>query len=803
MNIFKQQLRTSMFSRLRPFFAVAGIYMLLLTVLKVVEFFIVDINADNRVQLLVNAEVYNMVVVSWLVLGMAVLYYVIQLLSRRIAIVFSAIVFAILFLSEVGLLFYSIHNGFLLGCELVARPLYETWMAIRGAVGIVLPIVLPIVLLGVFMALALWRANKPSCAVWAVPVVAFVFALLSLFLKTSNLVYPQYSYFILHKTHYLCVDSYNYIRNTKQSANAVVAFDKSLVAELHATHPEWGSPVNPIYPLERPFVPDTFLNSYFKDTGHDASSPNVVVVIVESLGHEYMGTGAMPFVDSLAATGLYWPNCLSTTHRSYGAIPAITGSVGGPKCFQFGSMPAHNSLISLLRNAGYTTRSYFSGDYTFDCIYEYLTAQHIDRLASSFEEYKTLPASARPNWWGYNDDTLFARTFRDISEDKSTDTCPHFTLITTLSMHDNLQLTDKAQQAKYERRTAHLSACTPLVEASLPAALFTDDCLRRFFQAYGHRPDFQNTIFVITGDHASGRQGGDQLSYHHVPLIIWSPLVKSHAHFNHVVTHNDIAPAIYSLLTARYGLVSHPTVHWLGDGLAPTPKTLLIVNYMHDITDIVYHNYYYESDPMLGHEALYSFGNDMKLTPCGDSQALAECRRQLQLMKYLYAYTYNNDRLNAHPVYANRYTVYSRLKHTEPIEYYNPDLPPSVTGCINYNLLPPTPLDNIEGYSSVRVKVEADVTIRDSLEILQFPDLCFRFDGTQSVSERDRLSKFLSGNPCETTGTFHLALSKEYSLDTTPTTLSVMLITPWNDDDWIPSIHITLDNVDVTVEVSK
>lgn len=803
MGKLKQLLKTRIFTSMRPFFAVSGIYMLLLVVLKVVEFCLLDISADNRFQLLVNAEVYNIILASWTVLGLSVLYYVVQLLSRRVAIFLFAIIFAILFLSEVGLLFYSMHNGFLLGSELVARPLSETWMAIRGAVGIVLPIVLPIVLVAGFVALALWRAGRPSGVVWVVPVLAVIFALLSLCFKTSNLVYPKYNYFILNKTHYLCVDSYNYIRHSKHLANGAVAYDEALVADLHATHPEWGMPINPVYPLERQFAPDTFLNTYFMDLEPGVQSPNVVVVIVESLGHEYMGTGAMPFVDSLAATGLYWSNCLSTTQRSYGAIPAITGSVGGPKCFQFGSMPAHNSLVSLLRKAGYTTRSYFSGDYTFDCIYDYLTAQHIDRMVTSYDEYSALPASRRPNWWGYNDDTLFARTFRDMCEDKSTDTCPHFSLITTLTMHDNLRLADQALQSKYERRTANLSACTPLVAASFPAALFTDDCLRSFIQSYSRRPDFRNTIFVVTGDHSSGHQGGDKLACHRVPLIIWSPLVKRPAHFNHVVTHNDIAPALYSLLTGRYGLEPYPTIHWLGDGLAPTPKTLLIVNYMRDITEIIYHNYYYQAASTLGSEALYSFGTDMQLTPCDDTLAMAECRRQLQLMKYLYAYTYNSDHLTAHPVYSNHYTLFSHLKHTEPIEYFNPDAPPSVTGCIDYQLLPPTLLRDAKGYSSVRVKVEADVTIRDSLQILQFPDLRFCFEGDQLVSERERLSKFLSGNPCRTTGTFHLALAKEFRLGAAPSTLSVLLTTPWNDDDWIPAVHLTLDNVNITVEYAK
>lgn len=803
----KQLLKTKVLSRLRPFFAVAGVYMVLLVVLKAVEFAWLDIDASNRWQLLVNALVYNLVVASWTVLAAGVLYYVVQLFARRVATVLAAVLFALLFLAEVGLTFYSMHNGYLLGCELVARPLGESWMAVRGAVGVVLPIVLPIVLVGGIMALSLWRAGRPTAAVWAVPVVAVLFALLSLLFKTSNLVDNKYSYFIINKTNYLCVDSYNYYRLSGRSGamanGAAVEYDESLVTELLATHPEWSNPVDSIYPIERAFVPDTFLNRYFNDVAPGATSPSVVVILVESLGNEYMGTGAVPFVDSLAATGLFWPNCLSATTRSYGAIPAITGSVGGPKCFQFGTMPAHNSLISLLRDAGYSTRSYYSGDYTFDCIYEYLTAQRIDCLSSSYDEYCALPASARTNWWGYNDDTLFARVIDDLNMNVGAGSGPHFSIVTTLSMHDKLQLDNREQQAVYERRTAHLPACTPRVAASYPAAMFTDDCLRRFIHDYSRWPDFRNTIFIVTGDHASGHQGGDKLSYHHVPLIIWSPLVDRPVRFDHVVTHNDIAPAVYSLLTGRYGLTSQPTVHWLGDGLGPTPKTLLVVNYMHEITDIIYHHYYYQSASPFGAEALYTFGPDMQLVSCDDQQALAECRRQLQLMQYLYSYTYYGDRLTAHPLYKKQYTLIRRHKLAASVECVNPAEPPSTFGNVEYPLLPAMRLLGSEGYSAVRVTVEADVTVHDSLQVLQFPDICIKFDGEQSISEHDRIAKFLSGDPCRTTGTFHLSLSKEFARGNDPATVSVYVATPFSDEDWVAGAHLTIANTVVTVDYAR
>lgn len=798
-----------LWTALSPYYAIAGLYLVLLVVLKVVEFFLLDFDAWNRSQLLVNALTYNLVVASWTLIAVGLLFLLVRLFSRRAAVWVAAVSFALLLFSEVGLLFYTLHNGFLLGCELVARPVAESWLAMRGAVGVILPMVLSVVVIGGFIALALWRSKRPSKAALVVPSVVVLFALLSLLFKTSHLVDRRYDYFVLNKSWYLAVDSYHYF-NLRQSLgdspSVDVDYDPVLVAELLSTHPEWATPVDSLYSLERPFVADTFLNAYFTSVGDHRAAlagrtalPNIVIVLVESLGHESMGTGSVPFIDSLAATGLYWPNCLSATVRSYGAIPALTGSVGGPKCFQFGAMPSHNSLLSLLKREGYNTRAYYGGDFTFDCIYEYLTAQHIDYLSPLFERFKSSPAS-KHSWWGYNDDTLFDYAIRDLNAQPSTHN-PHLSVVTTISMHDELKLPD-ARQQYYQRRAARL----PMPPAGqglysrYSANLFTDDCLRKFIHAYSQRPDFQNTIFVVVGDHSSGQQKGDILSSHRVPLIVWSPLVKKPARFTHVVTHNDLAPALYSLLVSRYGLTSQPTVHWLGDGLGPSPKTLLVVNYAHEIHDIVYHNYYYRAANPCNPEEFYSFGSDLQLHPCSDSLALDSCRRQLKLMRYLYSYTYYNDRLTAHALNSRHFIVGKRVSLPNAIDCVVPDTPPSASATVEWPVLSAFHLTDVnKGYTTVRVGIESDVVVHDSIYMSQFPDLHVIFD--EHIHEVDRLSKFLLGDASYNPGTYHLQLSKEFPLDSTHSrSLSVFLSSPRYDEDWHAGARFTLFNTRITID---
>ena len=798
MTRFKAQ-----WSAFKPYGAIGGLYALLLTVMKLVEYFVVGLDAPNKLQLLGNAILYNLIVTSWLFLGLGLIFWLLQCFKQRLAIILTTITYSLLFLTETGLLLYAIHNGYLLGSELAARPISETLIAIRGAMGIALPIVLVLVLLGGFIALALWRAKKASRAAFVMIPLALILVLLSLVFKVSNLVPNRYSYFILNKTHYLASDCYDYYRtkhhNDGESTASIPEYDETLIDELLLTHPEWGNPIDPRYPLERQKTTEDFLSDYF-DTC--TTTPNIVIIIVESLGVEVINSGAMPFVDSLASTGLYWPNCISTAIRSYGAVPSITGSVGGPKSFQFGTMPAHNTLLSLLKHEGYNTRAYYGGQFTFDCIYEYLTAQDIDYLSPFFEEL-TDSGGHKDYWWGFHDDDLFRRTLENLASLDNDQ--PYCALITTLSMHDVLRLSDERQQ-EYEQRAKLLppSPTGSNLDELYSACLFTDDYLRRFFQDFSQHDDFNHTIFVITGDHSSGRQRGDKLSLHHIPLVIWSPLVTKPTTFSHPVTHNDIAPSLYQLLTQHYGLKAQPTVHWLGAGLGPSPKTLLIVDYSHEIHDIVYHNHYYQSESRFEPEALYAFDDNLILQPCDDPVYLDSCRRQLSLMRYLYEYTYRADRLTAHPLRTKHYTTIRTYRSAANVECRTPDEPPSRIGNRNFIVLPPTQLKDTEGYNCLRLSLEADVIVHDSIDQPGYPDLRFRFEGDHFIEEYDKLSKFLTGDAVERTGTFHITLVKEFPLSqTNPNSIIVELVTPFFDQNYRPGSQITLSNIVFTFDYAQ
>ncbi len=89
-----------------------------------------------------------------------------------------------------------------------------------------------------------------------------------------------------------------------------------------------------------------------------------------------------------------------------------------------------------------------------------------------------------------------------------------------------------------------------------------------FFAAYSKRADYKNTIFLITGDHRMPEiPMRTKIDRYHVPLILYSPLLRRRADFLSVSTHFDITPSLLAWLGHSYGLRRPSSSQWMGAGL--------------------------------------------------------------------------------------------------------------------------------------------------------------------------------------------------------------------------------------------
>ena len=60
----------------------------------------------------------------------------------------------------------------------------------------------------------------------------------------------------------------------------------------------------------------------------------------------------------------------------------------------------------------------------------------------------------------------------------------------------------------------------------------------------------------------------NKIDRYHVPLMVYSPLLKEGRTFRHPVSHFDITPTLLAYYRANYDVRTPKTVTWIGRGLA-------------------------------------------------------------------------------------------------------------------------------------------------------------------------------------------------------------------------------------------
>lgn len=352
-------------------------------------------------------------------------------------------------------------------------------------------------------------------------------------------------------------------------------------------------------------TPD-FLGSYFNKA---EKAPNLVFVIVEGLGHAYSSPNGYignftPFIDSLTHKSLYWENNLSSSGRTFGVLPTITGSLPSGKngFLEIDKTPENLNLLNILKANGFETGFFYGGNSRFDRIKQFLEYSKVDHIIDEpayDAPYQKLPAIVGDKSWGYDDQAVFSKMLQEQKPLAK----PYFNIILTLSTHDPFLINNydyyekmftqriNSNQISNDQRKWALDNRKQLV-----SVLNLDDALKNFFKNYEKRGDFNNTIFIVTGDHSMPEITlQSKIDRYHVPLIVYSPLLKQSKHFKNIVSHFDLAPSILAYYRDNYKIETPSTVSWIGTGLWDKPRLDLKIpmmqskNQLIDYVDGKYH----------------------------------------------------------------------------------------------------------------------------------------------------------------------------------------------------------------------
>lgn len=474
-----------------------------------------------------------------------------------------------------------------LGADLFGYSLADIKQTLGASSGLNLVSVISIILLlfGCAMILIFLpkRFNVGLKIAIAIPLVALVVMFTNVLSYTQSLsLKNEYdNNLALNKADYFLTSSTNYFLPTTLETDI---YADSYIQQYEG---EERSSTVFVYPNETmyPFyhaneAPDV-LSPFFKPI---KNAPNIVILLVEGLGRAFTNEGAYlgnftPFLDSLSGKSLYWKNFLSIGGRTFGVLPSIMGSMPFAKngILEMGDqMPEHLSLYSLLKYNGYHSSFYYGGDATFDNMSVFLKRNAVDvigDLKAIPSNYLKLPAKGNGFSWGFADDQVYAYYLKNTA--KANYTRPEISAILTVATHDPFFIQNQNKYLKaFEKRMNVLGfdeskkSAYRNFELQYSSIMYADESIQNFLNAYRKRADYENTIFIITGDHRMAEIPlRSKIDRFHVPLIIFSPLLKRTAQIESVSTHFDIAPSLLALLKKNLNIKIPIGSSWLGDGL--------------------------------------------------------------------------------------------------------------------------------------------------------------------------------------------------------------------------------------------
>ena len=395
-----------------------------------------------------------------------------------------------------------------------------------------------------------------------------------------------------------------------------------------------GTLIDPAHPfLREEQTPDT-LGPLL--TLQAKTPPNFVFIIVEGLGRTYSGPGARlgsftPFLDELAKRSLYFENFLAPQGRTFAVLPSIVASLpfGANGYAAMGqAMPPHQSLTGILKQHAYQLRFYTGSNPEFDNQGMFLKRAGVDEQVS---ERDFAPGLRRSSEWGYADRELIDVVLARDAERQQ----PFATIVQTTTMHDPFEFPGRP---RYEALVGkHLETLgipagkrREYTEQSriYASVLYTDDALRHYFDTVSKLPWYANTIFLITGDHRMPEIIADtRLERYHVPLIIYSPLLKAPLSIKAVSSHFDIAPTIVAYLANNHGISTPGKVAWMGTGLdlEPSFRNLHVLPIKQTKTEL---SDFISGTTYLGLDTLYTISDNMVTEPLASAGAREQVRVQ-------------------------------------------------------------------------------------------------------------------------------------------------------------------------------
>jgi len=270
---------------------------------------------------------------------------------------------------------------------------------------------------------------------------------------------------------------------------------------------------------------------------------NVILVILESFSNKVIEPlgglkGITPRINGFCKEGLVFSSFFSTGNRSDKGISSLLASY--PALLQASSVllyPDKMKKLELLptnfAEHHYDLSFYYGGDPDFYNQKMLIMQSGIQKMVSRGSFPLNVSTMQK---WGVPDAYLFDRAFKDL--DKLTK--PYFSIIYTLSSHEPYDIPN------YEKIPGNGGR-----EKYLNSVSYTDQSLGAFIDKLKSRPNWKNTLVIITADHTSREPGPttvEEPANYRIPMVWIGGVVDSVKYVNNICMQTDLAPTLVQQL---------------------------------------------------------------------------------------------------------------------------------------------------------------------------------------------------------------------------------------------------------------
>lgn len=380
--------------------------------------------------------------------------------------------------------------------------------------------------------------------------------------------------------------------------------------------------------------------------GITGKKKNVVVLIVESFGREYIGAlnkmyfdgkykGYTPNVDKIIGQSAVWYYSFCNGRKSIDGMPSILSGIPmfkEPFVLTPASMNNYTGLPGLLAQEGYST-SFFHGamrgSMGFLAFANKVGVQQYFGKEDYAADKRFGGMADYDGHWGIWDEPFLQYWCAKLNDMKQ----PFMSACFTVSSHTPYVIPDK-YKGVYPEEGVPIHKCIR----------YTDMAIGKFFETASKQPWFKNTIFVITSDHTNlsdHKQYQTDIGGFSSPIIIYDPSGEvTPGMRNGVAQQIDILPTVLGLLG-----YDKPFLSFGCDLMTTADHDTYAVNYLNGIYQYVKHGYTMQFD---GTRTVGMYRLDdllMQRNLVGRVPEQAQMERELKAIVQQYMYRMVNDKL--------------------------------------------------------------------------------------------------------------------------------------------------------------